>query len=229
MSALIYEYTHFVTIPSHPVVVTDGISLVTPRGVVFHPVTATVESGSAVAVVGAAGSGKSAFLLALTGRLRGLTGGLRVEGIDALRHPRQVRKITSTARIDDLIAPEASLSLEDCVTERTLADGANARARLANYLHTALLLGLDEPRSTLFGSLTPADQIRASLALATIKPASLVVLDDLDAETTLAEQTTLWGDLLKLADDGVTVVASTAERTTVPDGVQIIELGPRHA
>ncbi|HOA26783.1 MAG: ATP-binding cassette domain-containing protein [Propionibacteriaceae bacterium] len=211
-----------------PLVVAKGLALRTPRGHVFNPVTATVPRGSVAAVAGGDGTGKSALLLALTGRMRGITGGLTVDGVDAVAHPGRVRAATSVARISDLVATEPMLSLEDCITERTLADAAPARARHANYLHVALLLGLDAPRDTLFGQLSPADQTRAAVALASIRPSRLIVVDDLDRETTLADQAALWAGLLDLAAEGVTVVASTSERAAVPPEVLTLEMDPRH-
>lgn len=212
-----------------PLATARGLSLQGPKGPVFGPLDLDLPRGAAIALAGKAGSGKSALLLALTGRMRGVTGELSVDGHDAIRHSRQVRKITSVARIDDLVEPEDSLSLEDCITERTLADAAPARARLANYLHVALLLGLDEPRSTAYGQLSPSDQVRAAVALASIRPAPMIVLDDIDRETTLAEQEILWNGLVKLAAEGVTVIASTSERAAVPLEVTTIEMEALHA
>lgn len=212
-----------------PLAIAHGLGLQGPQGSVFGPLDLALPRGAVVALIGRAGAGKSALLLALTGRMRGITGSLTVDGHDALRHPRRVQKITSVARIDELIAPEGSLSLEDCITERTLADAAPARSRLANYLHVAHLMGLDEPRTTLYGQLSPADQVRAALALASIRPAPLIVLDDVDRETTLAEQLLLWEGLQGLADEGVTVIASTSERAAVPPGVTTIEMETVHA
>ncbi|MFT3888258.1 MAG: ATP-binding cassette domain-containing protein [Arachnia sp.] len=211
-----------------PLIVATGLTLATARGTVFHPVTTDIPPGAVVAVIGADGTGKSAFLLALAGRMRGIEGELQVDGIDAIASPGHVRKITSVARISDLVVAEPKLSLEDCITERTLADAAPARQRHATYLRAALLMGLDEPRSTLFGQLSPADQTRAAVALACIRPAPLIVLDDIDRETTLADQADLWADLLRLAADGHTIVAATSERTAVPQDVLTIEMDPRH-
>lgn len=227
----------YVTQPRHseqpptdaPLAVARQLSLQGPQGTVFGPIDLTLPRGAAVALVGEAGAGKSALLLALTGRMRGVTGELVIDGHDALRHPRRVQKLTSVARLDELITPEGSLSLEDCITERTLADAAPARSRLANYLHVAQLMGLKAPRGTLYGRLSPADQARAALALASIRPASMIVFDDVDRETTLAEQELLWQGLQGIAAEGVTVVASTSERAAVPPGVTTIEMETVHA
>lgn len=228
----------FVETPSHarqvaeaepPLVVARDLRLATPHSVVFENVTTQLPRGCVAAVTGRAGVGKSALLLALTGRMRGVTGELVVDGHDAARHYRRIRKATSVARIDDLIEPEASLSLDDCIVERTLADAAPARSRVANYLHVANLLGLNAPLTTHYGDLSPADQIRAAVALATIRPAPLIVLDDIDRETTTIEQTDLWEALGRLAAEGVTVVGSTSERSALPVDAITIEMEATHA
>lgn len=228
----------FVETPNHarqdedtspPLIVATDLRLATVHGVVFQHVTTQIPRGCVVAVTGKAGSGKSALLLTLTGRMRGATGELTVDGHDAAKHYRRIRKATSVARIDQLIDQEESLSLDDCIVERTLADGAPARSRVANYLHTANLLGLTEPLTTHYGDLSPADQIRASVALATIQPTPLVVLDDIDRETTALEQSDLWEAFGKLAAEGVTVIASTSERSALPVDVITIEMDATHA
>lgn len=211
-----------------PLIVARGLRLPRGAGAVFD-VTAEIPRGAVVAVVGRAGAGKSSLLLGLCGRLRGVVGDLVVDGQDAARHGRRIRHSTSVARIGDLIEPERSLSLDDCITERTLADAAPARSRLANYLHTAVLLGLDAPLATHYGDLSPADRVRACVALATILPASLIVVDDIDRSTTIAEQRELWDGLLMLAGEGITVVASTSERSALPPAVRTIEMDPAHA
>lgn len=215
--------------PTAPLVVADALSVRTTRGLVFHPFTAQIPPGSTVALAGSPDSGKSSLLLALTGRMRGVVGKLTVDGEDGIAHPGRVRKITSVARISDIVVLEQSLSVEDSITERTLADAAVPRARFANYLHTADLLGLDVPRSTLVGALTPADQTRLAVALATIRPARLIVLDDLDHGANLIEQEALWAGLTALAATGVTIIAATSELATIPPAVLTFEMDPRHA
>lgn len=221
--------THTDPEPPVPLVVADSLSVATPRGLVFHPFSAEIPDASTVAIAGRPDAGKSSLLLALTGRMRGAVGELSVSGVDGIAHPGRVRKITSVARISDIVVPEPSLSLDDCITERMLADAAPPRSRLANYLHTAELLGLDAPRSTLFGALTPADQTKVAVALATIRPARLIVLDDLDHGATLIEQERLWAGLRALSAEGVTVIAATSELASIPPEVLTFEMDPRHA
>ncbi len=204
-----------------PLVVARDLSLTTSRGEAFSQLNFELPRGSLGAVVGEAGSGKSALLLAMTGRMRGVTGSLTIDGES---RPRRIARLTSVARIDRLVTPEPSLCLEDCITERTLADGASARARHANYLKTARILGLEADRTTLYASLTPAEQTRAAVALAAIRPASLIVLDDLDDGLTVDEQAALWEGLHRLAAEGAVIVAATSEPTTVPETAVTINL-----
>ncbi len=205
-------------------VMARGLRVATTRGVVIPALEIDLVPGSVGAVVGGSRTGKSTLLLALTGRLRHVSGMLLVEGHDGIHHPGQVRRLTAVARLDTLIAPESSLSLEDCLTERTLLDAGSPRARLANYLHAAHLVGLDAPLDTLYGKLAPADQTRAALALACVRPSALVVIDDLDRGATLDEQKALWAGVQALAADGTTVVASTTERLALPVGCTLIDL-----
>lgn len=212
-----------------PLLTATSLTVHTPAGEVFRPIDINIPAGAVVAVVGDPDSGKSSLLLALTGRMRGVRGELRVDGVDGIAHPGRIRRLTSVARIDELIVPEGSLSIEDCITERGLADACPARARLANYLHTAGVLGLEAKLTTLYRQLTPADQTRAAIAFATIQPPKIVVLDDFDHGATLADQEQLWNGLLALAAEGITVIAATTERTTIPPEAMTIEMEAHHA
>ena len=211
-----------------PLVVAKGLALRTPRGHVFNPVTATVPRGSVAAVAGGDGTGKSALLLALTGRMRGVSGALTVAGEDGIASPGRARARSAEARLQRLVVPEESLTLEDCITERTLMDAAKPRERHARYLRAAGLLGLDSRLDVLYGDLSPADQTRAAIALARIRPADVLVVDDLDLGATLSEQHELWAGLLALSGDGCTVIASTTERAAIPASALIVDLNPEN-
>lgn len=210
--------------PPLPAVAATGFTIATPLGTVVPAVTFTLPAGGVAAVTGSSRSGKSTLLLGLTGRMRHTSGALFVDGQDAIHHPARVRRIASVARIADLIVPEPSLTLEDCITERTLMDAASPRARMAHYLHAARLLGLSAPRTRLYGDLPPIDQTRVALALACIRPAALIVLDDLDHHASLDEQVALWDGVRALAEDGPAVIVSTGERRAIPDDALVIDL-----
>lgn len=210
--------------PGVAALIAVDLAVATPRGRVFGDVTTTLSPGCEAAVVGGARTGKSTLLLALTGRMRHVSGSLLVAGHDGIAHPRQVRAVTAVARVANVIAPEPTLSLDDCLTERTLFDAASPRTRLANYFHAAHLLGLDAHPDTLYRDLAPIDRTRAALALASVRPSALIVLDDLDLGLTLAEQEDLWRGIAALAADGPAIVAATTEVQTVPATAVRIDL-----
>lgn len=197
---------------------------------VFGPVTATIPAGELVVVHGAAGSGRSSLLLALVGRMRGITGGLTVGGIDAVAHPRRVRPLTSVARIGNFVTLEGELTVAESVTERCLIDAIPVRdgmARLDALLETAgvpprlrAALGSD----TRIGQLPALDAALLSVILAMLRPARLVVVDDCDHDLDTVQQGQLWATLRHLAATGTTIVASTCDATPVPADTMIITL-----
>jgi ABC-type multidrug transport system ATPase subunit len=63
-----------------PHIETHDLSLVTWEGPVYSGVDPSFRRGRLAAVVGRSGSGRSALLLTLAGRIRGWTGRCRVAG-----------------------------------------------------------------------------------------------------------------------------------------------------
>ena len=206
-----------------------GLQISTPLTRLVGPLDLAVPVGSVVAVAGPSRSGKSLLLLALTGRMRGVSGTLTVAGEDGIASPGRARARSAVARLQRLVVPEESLTLEDCITERTLMDAAKPRERHARYLRAAGLLSLDSRLDVLYGDLSPADQTRAAIALARIRPADVLVVDDLDLGATLSEQHELWAGLLALSGDGCTVIASTTERAAIPASALIVDLNPENS
>lgn len=164
-----------------PLVVARDLALHTSRAKVFGPLDLEVEPGSVHLVAGERGSGRSSLLLALTGRMRGVTGSLTVDGIDALRSARAVRRVTSVARVGGLADLEDDLTVGEVIVEQALLDGLRigpARDRLAAL---ADLLQIAAEPGDRVGSLPSATRTLLTVALSALRPTRLVVLDDLDA------------------------------------------------
>lgn len=196
-------------------VVARGLALHTRAAKVFGPVDLDLEAGAAHLVAGAAGSGRTSLLLALSGRMRGVTGSLHVDGIDALDQPRAVRRRSSVARADGLVDLEDSLTVQDCLQERALADGVPSRRAIDRFHEIEELLGVDVDVDLDLGMLSsglPAEQrTLLSLTLALLRPAPLVVLDDLDrglAPGSLTRVLDRVAGLTRHPSHGTTVVAS---------------------
>ncbi|MFM9755270.1 ATP-binding cassette domain-containing protein, partial [Streptomyces turgidiscabies] len=79
---------------AEPILQAGGLLAAGKRGRIFGPVDLTLWPRQVCVVHGPTGSGKSALLLALTGRLREATGSLTIDGIDAMRDPYRAMQLT---------------------------------------------------------------------------------------------------------------------------------------
>jgi ABC-2 type transport system ATP-binding protein len=200
------------------------LGLVTRDGPVFSDVSFEMQPGSLTAVVGRSGSGRSALLLAVCGRMRGLTGAVRL-GQQRTRS-RDLRAATSMARVATLVQPEGQLSVGESVLERTLLDGVQPAVAEQAMAAAEELLGVRFDRDLLVDQLDAYDRALLCVALATIKPADLVVLDDADRALDLDDQRRLLSALSRLAGNGSAVLVSTTEIAAVPHSAAVVHLGP---
>ncbi|MFW6597981.1 ATP-binding cassette domain-containing protein [Propionibacteriaceae bacterium Y2011] len=208
---------------------------------VFGPITTTVPRGGLVVAHGPAGSGRSSFLLALAGRMRGLTGTLAAPGpvpADARarrRVERERRNAAAVARVGTLVTPEDRLTVGESITERclidavTVADGHTRFAELVAGLRDADLPGppMALDHDTLVGELSARDRAVFAVLLAMLRRADLVVLDDADDSLDTDQQAELYAALQHLSATGCTVVASTCDLRGVPAETPVITL-PSH-
>jgi ABC-type multidrug transport system ATPase subunit len=140
----------------------------------------SVESGESVAVVGPNGAGKTTLLALALGFLRPTTGAVRVRGLQ----PRTFLRRHGAGWVPERFALPASWRVHSALEHFARLDGgpdANARSRDA-LEH----FGLDAHARRRVGELSHGLGRRLSLAIATVTPRSLIVLDEptdgLDAE-----------------------------------------------
>ncbi|HEY0237803.1 MAG TPA: ATP-binding cassette domain-containing protein [Friedmanniella sp.] len=211
-----------------PVVEARHLTLVGPEGPVFTDVSLAVEAGRLTVVVGPGGSGRSSLLLALCGRMRGCTGALLFRGHLVLRGRdlRALRRRTAVARIAAVVQPEPQLTVAESVVERALLDGVRPATAEQAFAAAEDLLDVRLDRTALVEGLTAYERTALAVALALVRPADLVVLDDLDADLGLADQRRLGDALLRLAEGGPAVLVSTTEPSPVPAGAVLVALDP---
>ena len=199
-----------------------------PIGTIYGPVDLELYPGDLCLVNGVEGSGKSAFLMTLASRFRGVTGSLEINGRDALADPYAVMQDTAVARLGNYVAPEDRLTLEESISERAYLDGislAQAESR-ANEIEE--LLGYRVERGVEIESLDPVTRAIVSVALVMLRPASVVVIDDVDLQVPHTEQKTMYELLLKLTQlDGATIVASAIDGDSAPRGTVRVRLASR--
>lgn len=202
-----------------PYIETRDLTLVTREGPVYNGVDLSFRRGRLAAVVGRSGTGRSALLLTLAGRMRGWTGRCRVAGYDAATQTAQLRDRSSVARIGDLIDLEPRLTVAESITERALIDAMPLpRAGERFEASCAALGGLDLPRTAQVGDLSSLDRTLLTVALATLRPAELVVLDDAERGLDREQSDQLMAGLVGLVETGTCVVVSVLDAGVLPDG-----------
>ncbi|WP_375424698.1 ATP-binding cassette domain-containing protein [uncultured Friedmanniella sp.] len=205
-------------------VVAEGLSLATQAGPVFADLTFTVPRSRLSVVVGPSGSGRSALLLALSGRMRGLSGSLRLGQHAATTRPRDLRRRTAIARVATLVGPEGQLTVGESMVERALIDGVQASHADAAVAEAEQVLEVTFDRDVLVDQLPAYERSLLCVALSMVRPADLIVLDDADHSLDLAEQRRLLAALSRLSVTGRTVLTSTTEAAAVPADANVIAL-----
>jgi ABC-2 type transport system ATP-binding protein len=203
------------------------LGLATRTGPVFADVTFGIGRSSLTVVVGRSGSGRSALLLAACGRMRGLTGTVHLDSRPA--RPRALRAVTSVARLATLVQPEGQLSVRESVVERALLDGVRSADADRAMATAEEMLEVTFDRSRLVDQLDAYDRAVLCVALATIRPTQLVVLDDADRGLDLDAQRRLLAALTRLAATGPAVLTSTTEAAAVPASAAVVRLGAQPA
>lgn len=197
-----------------------GLGLRTRQGWVFRDIDLALPQGSVAAVAGPSGSGRTMLLLTLAGRAKPSIGDLRVG--DAVRRA-DIRGQVAVARATGAVELDPDLTVGDSRREAGLLFYG------PDLDWAEKLVGLDGLDSaTPVGDLAPDDAALFALALAaSVRPAA-VVLDDVDAHATPEQQRRIWAAAAALADDGITVIASTIDAglaTSIDADALVCQLG----
>lgn len=203
-----------------------GLELNTRQGRVFGPVDWTLPPRTHGAVLGVQGSGRSAFLLALAGRMQGLTGGLTVDDLDGVRQPRQLRHRTSVARITDLVELEPGLTVAEACDEHALAEGVGVRHGRESFAELQDAIGHRFEAGAVIGDLPALERTLLSASLACQRPAHYIVFDDIDDALTAEQLNVVYGALDVFAGLGHFFVVSVLESSPVPRGAARVTLTP---
>ncbi|MFE5210719.1 ATP-binding cassette domain-containing protein, partial [Streptomyces sp. NPDC056600] len=97
-----------------------GLGVRGPRGWAFRGVTFEAGPGTLVAVTGPTGSGRTALLLALTGRMRTAEGTARVAGLELPRRTARVRRVSGVAHMPGVTDLDPALTVAEHLRERAL-------------------------------------------------------------------------------------------------------------
>lgn len=180
-----------------------------------------IHDGEIFGLIGPNGAGKTTAIECLIGLNEPDEGRIEVCGIDARRHPRQVREKIGAAL--------QTTALQDRITPREALDlfGAFYRQRVS----TAALLdrfSLAAKADAAVDTLSGGQKQRLALALAFVNDPELIFLDEPTAGLDAQSRRELHGEILRLRDDGRTVLLTTHyldEAEALCDRIAIINRG----
>jgi ABC-2 type transport system ATP-binding protein len=208
---------------STPVIIADGLDFGSGDLRVFSGLDFAIPTNSLAVITGSGGTGKSIMLAAIVGRFAGFDGRLEVAGFDAASQSRKIRKITAAARIGSFVDLEPQHSIADALAERAAIEGLRRATAEDAYQRLSAALGLDLHRHQLIGDLDGYERTALTVALALLRPAKVVVLDDVHRDLNSTDQRRILAALVELAAETLTtIVVSSAETSTIPyDAVRI--------
>jgi len=200
--------------PDSMAIKSRSLGLRTGAGWVYRGVDLDVPAGSLAVITGPARSGKTALLLTLAARMRAGEGDLVVAGIDARRRPGAVRRLTGLGEFRGVNGLDETLTVADQVMAELALHGRSWRhVRVDDVLEP---LGLELEHHRVVRSLGAADRLLLGAALGLITQPPVLVLDELDEDTTPEETAAVLDALRALTATGVTVVAGTLDPGLAP-------------
>lgn len=195
-----------------PAITARAIAMRGPWGPVYGPVDLDIEEGGVTVLVAPAGTGRTALLMTLAGRMKTARGQLTVFG---RTRAADIFRVAALAGIDELDTVSESVTVRDLVTEQrrwdapwyTLVGRADDEALAAMC---APVFG-DLPLPSLtsyFDGLTELDQILLRIALANTETPPLLVVGNLDHLTDDRNRDILLGRLFALGEKQTVITAT---------------------
>lgn len=183
-----------------------------PWGPVYGPLDLDIESGGVTALVCPAGSGRTALLMTLAGRMRPQDGELTVFGKTKAK---DIFEISALAGIDELDVVAESVTVRDLITEQLRWDARwyrlIRRADEADLLRVCGPVFGELPLPPLteyFEELSELDRLLLRIALANTSRPPLLVVGHLDFVTSDRNRELLIGRLVALGREQTVITAT---------------------
>ena len=165
------------------------------------------ESGRVTALLGPNGAGKTTFISAVATLLRPDAGQLRVAGIDALAHPKQVRQVIGLAGQYASVEP-AMTGLENLQMVARLF-GLNKTDAAAASVDVLGRLGLADAGNRLVRDYSGGMRRRLDLGASLVGRPHLLLLDEPTTGLDPRSRIELWEAIRGLVADGTDVLLTT--------------------
>jgi ABC-2 type transport system ATP-binding protein len=184
-----------------------------------------VPAGTILGVIGPSGSGKTTTIRLILGTLGLDAGQVRVLGEDPRRFHRRTRERIGYQPQSFVMYPD--LTARENVNFIAATFGLLWRKRRQRVREVMELVGLWERRDRRAGDMSGGEQRRLELCCALVHEPTLLVLDEPTAGVDPLLRQTIWDELERLRDAGVTIIVTTQYVTEAEycDSVALISSG----
>ncbi|WP_139653660.1 ATP-binding cassette domain-containing protein [Raoultibacter phocaeensis] len=196
---------------TQPYIEAHGLELKTLAGYAYQGVDLEVRRGELACVRGRNGSGKTALLLTLAGRMKPTGGALTVGGIELPRHRSKVARKVGLGIFAGLNDLQDSLTAAYAVeAEFELFGRKPRREEIAAYLRAWDIGDVSDVR---IKDLTAEKSTQLGIALAFVGEPEAVVIDDVEDQLTMSQSEGLMKLLRRSAkEQDAAVVVGVVER-----------------
>ncbi|MGB3412527.1 MAG: ATP-binding cassette domain-containing protein [Microthrixaceae bacterium] len=165
------------------------------------------ESGRVTALLGPNGAGKTTFISALATLLKPDEGTLRVAGVDAIAHPKQIRRIIGLAGQYASVEPAMTGRENIQMVARLFGlDKATCRSASGEVLE---LLGLADAGDRLVRTYSGGMRRRLDLGASLVGRPRLLLLDEPTTGLDPGSRADLWDAIRNLVSNGTDVLLTT--------------------
>lgn len=202
-----------------------GLEMAGRESMVFGPLDFDIPQGNIGVLTGQQGSGRSALLLALSGRLKGVKGHLVINGEDAMSKTRQLRKHISVGRISGLAELEPNLTVGESRDERAIADGLGQRKGRDRFRLLEEVLGHYFQLDQWVDHMPAVERTLLTVVLGSLVPSTHVVIDDLDDSLTAEQLAFIYDAMLAIQQaDGRDFIVSALDQNAIPANATCVHL-----
>lgn len=167
----------------------------------------SAESGQVTALLGPNGAGKTTFVSAVATLLRPDSGELRVAGIDAFAHPKEVRKVIGLAgqyaSVEPAMTGTENLELVARLFGLNRGDAKRSSERILERL------GLSDAGDRLVRTYSGGMRRRLDLGASLVGHPRLLLLDEPTTGLDPRSRSELWDAIRDLVSDGTDVLLTT--------------------